>query len=93
MSTNTKTTILIKTDKKVKAAVQRVAREMGVPLSTLTNVYYKKLARERRVVLEAPLVPTPKAARWIREARKEWEEGKVPRFNSLEEMFKDLDRD
>ena len=43
---NTKTTILIKADKKVKAAAQKAAKEIGIPLGTVLGMYLRKFARE-----------------------------------------------
>jgi antitoxin component of RelBE/YafQ-DinJ toxin-antitoxin module len=87
---NTKTTILIKVDKKVKAAAQKAAKEIGIPLSTIMGAQLRKFAHEGRVEFEKPLIPTPQAARWIREARKEFEEGKTKRFATMEELIADL---
>ena len=46
---NTRTSILIKTDKKVKAAAQRAAKEVGIPLSTILSAYLRQFAREQRI--------------------------------------------
>jgi antitoxin component of RelBE/YafQ-DinJ toxin-antitoxin module len=77
-------------DKKVKAAAHRAARDIGIPLSTVVGAYLRKFARDREVYFNAPLVPTPKAARWIREARKEFDEGKTKSFATMEELIADL---
>lgn len=52
-----KTVLNIKTDKKVKQEAQKVARELGLPLGTIVNVYLRELAREKRVLFSVP--PTP----------------------------------
>ena len=46
---NTKTSILIKMDKKVKIAAQEAAKEVGIPLATILTAYLRQFARERRV--------------------------------------------
>ena len=51
---NTQTTILIKTDKKVKEAARKVAHDIGIPLSTLINAYLRQVATERRVTFVSP---------------------------------------
>ena len=50
-----KTLLNIKTDKDVKEDAQKIARELGVPLSTVVNAYLKEFVRERAVHLS--LVP------------------------------------
>lgn len=55
---NTKTTILIKADKKVKAAAQKVAKEIGIPLGTVLGMYLRKFAREQRLEFAAHRMST-----------------------------------
>ena len=45
---NTRTSILIKMDKKVKIAAQKAAKEVGIPLSTILGAYLRQFAREQR---------------------------------------------
>lgn len=52
-----KTVLNIKTDKKVKQEAQKVARELGLPLGTIVNLYLREFAREKRVLFSVP--PTP----------------------------------
>ena len=44
-----KTMINIKTDKEVKENAQKIARELGLPLSTVINAYLKEFIRDREV--------------------------------------------
>ena len=46
-----KTLLNIKTDREVKIEAQKIARELGVPLSTVINAYLKEFVREREVHL------------------------------------------
>ena len=46
-----KTVLNIKTDREVKEEAQKIARELGVPLSTVVNAYLKEFVREREVRL------------------------------------------
>lgn len=46
-----KTIINIKADKDVKERAQKVAKELGVPLSTIINAYLKDFIRNRSVNL------------------------------------------
>ena len=45
-----KTLINVKTDKEVKEQAQRIAEELGVPLSTVVNAYLKEFIRNKEVV-------------------------------------------
>jgi len=48
-----KTIINIKADTEVKAGAQKLAKELGVPLSTVINAYLKEFIRNRSVNLSA----------------------------------------
>ncbi|MEX2054345.1 MAG: type II toxin-antitoxin system RelB/DinJ family antitoxin [Candidatus Colwellbacteria bacterium] len=54
-----KTVINIKTDREVKEEAQRIAKELGIPLSTVVNSYLKDFIRDREftVSLEPQLKP------------------------------------
>lgn len=54
-----KTVINIKTDKEVKEEAQRIAKELGIPLSTVVNSYLKDFIRGREftISLEPQLKP------------------------------------
>ena len=46
-----KTLLNIKTDREVKVEAQKIARELGLPLSTVVNAYLKEFIREQEVRL------------------------------------------
>jgi antitoxin component of RelBE/YafQ-DinJ toxin-antitoxin module len=46
-----KTIINIKADREVKEGAQKLAKELGVPLSTIINAYLKDFIRNRSVTL------------------------------------------
>ncbi len=48
-----KTVLNVKTDKEVKEEAQRVAKELGLPLSTVVNAYLKEFVRNRAIHLSA----------------------------------------
>lgn len=90
MNTNTKTTILIKTDKKVKAAAQRNLKRAGIPLSTFLNMHLREAARDD-MRIEVGLVPNARTMRSIKAGIREYREGKTPGpFATVEELFKEL---
>lgn len=88
---NTKTTLLIKTDKKVKAAAQKAASEIGVPLGTVMGMYLRKFANERRIAFEAPLVPNAKTIQALKKSQKEYDRGAYAGpFSNLDDLYKSL---
>ena len=84
----------IKTDSKLKKEAQRVAKDMGLPLSVLVNQNLKELVLSRKVTFTAPLIPNVKTARELRKALKEIKAGeykKWPTFKTAKEMDGYLD--
>ncbi|QQG45573.1 MAG: type II toxin-antitoxin system RelB/DinJ family antitoxin [Candidatus Sungiibacteriota bacterium] len=83
-----KTLISIKADVDVKKRAQKVAKELGIPLSTIVNVYLKQLGREPRVNFFVPLRPNKKTAELLRRASKDFRNWKniSPAFSTAEEM-------
>ncbi len=57
-----KTVLNIKTDKEVKEEAQRIAKELGIPLSTVVNSYLKDFIRGRKFT--ASLDPQLKPEIW-----------------------------
>jgi len=84
-----KTTINIKADKEIKEKAQKVARNLGMPLSTVINAYLKQFIRTREVhfYLEGELKPSVK--RRLDRLQKEALEGKnlSPRFKSAKDAI------
>jgi DNA-damage-inducible protein J len=85
------TTMLIKTRKDLKMQAQKLAKEMGLPLSTLVNNYLRNFIVDRQVVFNAPM-PNKKTIRAIEEARRDIKAGKNLHgpFDTVEEMMKSL---
>ena len=83
-----KTLISIKTDVAVKRGVQKIAKEFGIPVSTIVNAYFKGLLRERRIDFALPLRPNKKTAALIQRAREDYKKGIniSPIFENAEEM-------
>lgn len=83
-----KTLINIKADVDVKNKAQKVARDLGMPLSTVINGYLKQFIRTKEVhfSLEGELKPAVK--RRLDRLTKEVREGKnlSPAFHSVKEM-------
>jgi antitoxin component of RelBE/YafQ-DinJ toxin-antitoxin module len=55
------TTILLKTNKALKDEASRVAKELGVPLTTVVNAYLRQFVRDREIHISMePLLSTKK---------------------------------
>jgi addiction module RelB/DinJ family antitoxin len=73
---NTHTILNIKTDKKLKADAQKVAGELGVPLSTIMNAFLKQFVRDKEITFSASQYrPTPYLEKLLTEAQREYEAG------------------
>lgn len=90
-----KTLLNIKTDKEVKVGVQKIAKELGLPLSTIINAYLRQLLREKRVNFTLPLTPNKKTARLLKKAHEDYKKGRniSPPFGTAEEMIAYLHRE
>ena len=85
------TTVIFKTDKKLKEAAQATAKRMGIPFSAVLNGFMKEFVEKQEMKFSGkPLKLTPYAERLLDETEKELREGKVEVFNSVEDAFKDL---
>lgn len=71
-----KTVINIKTDKALKAKVQRVAKELGLPVGTIVNNYFRHLVEEKRVTFLVPEIPNKKTMAQHRRALRDYKLGK-----------------
>ena len=85
------TTVIFKTDKKLKEAAQKTAKRMGVPFSAVLNGFMKDFVEKQEMTFSGkPLKLTPYGERLLDESEKELREGNVEVFNSVAEAFKDL---
>ncbi len=83
-----KTTINIKADKEVKEKAQKVARDLGMPLSTIINAYLNQFIRTKEIhfYLEGELKSSIK--KHLDSLQKEALDGKnlSPNFRTPQEM-------
>jgi len=85
---NTYTILNFKTDKKLKADAQKVAGELGVPLSTVMNAFLKQFVRDREITLSAnELRPTQYLIDCIEEAERDYAAGNVTKFDNAEDFI------
>lgn len=89
-----KTVIHIKTDKAVKEGAQKIAKEIGVPLSTVVNAQLKQFIRDKSVYLSTIPRMTPYLEKRIAQAEKDFKAGKniSPAFSSADEAIRYLER-
>ena len=80
-----KTILNIKVDKDIKEQAFEVARDMGVPLSTLANAFLKRLIKELSITFTAPLRPSKALQNILKKSSKDIKGGK-----NLSPVFTDV---
>ena len=87
------TTVMFKTDKKLKEAAQRTAKKMGIPFSAVMNRLMEGFVDEKHITFSAEEYnPTPYLRRILKQGEKNLAEGKVKYYGSLEEMRAALEK-
>jgi len=83
-----KTLLSIKTDPDVKLQAKKIAEELGLPLSAITNAYLKQLLREKQVTFSVSLEPNEKTAKLLQRAHDDYQKGRniSPVFERAEDM-------
>lgn len=81
--------IYIKTDPKVKAQAQKVAKELGFSLSSLLNGWLRQLIKSKTVTFSSyDEYPNEATRKILRQAELNWKKGKVsPSFDSAEDAI------
>ena len=87
-----KTIVNVKTDIEVKLMAQKIAKDLGLPLSTVVNAYLKEFIRERGVTFSLEPKLRPEIEKLIRQARQDYKTGRniSPVFKTAEEAIKYL---
>ena len=87
-----KAVINFKIDTEVKEEAQKLARELGMPLSSIVNAQLRELIRTRQLNVSAEPRITPYLERIIEGVEQDRKTGKnITRTNSLEEALAHLD--
>jgi len=88
-----KTVLNIKTDIEVKKQAQKIARDIGLPLSTVVNAYLKEFIQNRRVTFSTEPQVRPEVEKRLLQASRDYKEGEniVGPFRSAKEMDAYLD--
>ncbi len=89
-----KTVINIKTDVVVRDRARELAKNIGVPLSTVVNAYLKDFIRNQSVTLAATPVLRPEVMKEIAQAREDYKKGIniSPRFDNMSEAVEWLNK-
>ena len=88
-----KTIINIKADKEVKENAQKIAAELGLPLSTVVNAYLKQFIRSKEIYFSILPQMSPELELLIGQVEKDLKNGKnlSPVFSSIKTMDTYLD--
>lgn len=87
-----KTMINIKTDKEVKEKAQEIAKELGLPLSTIVNAQLKQFIREKELHISTRYHMSPKLEERLAEIEEDIKHGKnlAGPFKTAKEAIKYL---
>ncbi len=87
-----KTVLHTKVDKQTKEKAQRLAKELGVPLSLVIDTQLKQFVRSGRLLIEADPVVSEEVMDNLKNMSTEARQGKniSPTFDSVDEMFEYL---
>lgn len=81
------TTIMFKTDKKLKDAAQKTAKTMGIPFSAVMNQYMRDFVEKKNMTFSAEQYnPTPYLRRILDQGEKDLAAGRVKTYASLDEL-------
>ncbi|MGH7203332.1 MAG: type II toxin-antitoxin system RelB/DinJ family antitoxin [Candidatus Levyibacteriota bacterium] len=82
------TSILIKTDPKLKEDAQKTAEEMGISLTSVINRYLKHFVQTKTITFTASEEhPTENFLEGLREAEEDIKEGRVISFRDKDETL------
>lgn len=69
------TTLLFKTDKRLKKEAHAIVRAMGIPLSAYLNAQLRALVDNRRAIFDLPEIPNAKTAYQLKKALNDMRSG------------------
>ena len=81
------TVVRARIDSETKARASKALRDMGLTVSDAIRLLLLRVADEKRLPFARSQVPQPTTVK----AMKELDEGKGRRFDSAEELFRDVD--
>ncbi len=86
--------MLIKLDKKLKTDAQKIAKEMGLPFSTVITTYLKHFVKRKAILLSTTHTMTPYLEEVMRQGKIDYKAGKniSPVFKNAEDALEWLDK-
>lgn len=81
----------IRTDAKLKKEAAVLADSLGFSLSSLVNAYLRQFVKTKTVHFEENYEPTPYLKRMLKQADKEYKEGKFVSFPNPQDAVRYLD--
>lgn len=86
-----KTILNVKTDKEVKIRAQKIASEIGVPLSTVVNSFLRQFIRDGKVTFSTYEKPSAYLEHIIKDAQNDLASGAVfGPFDSVDALMSNL---
>ncbi|MCG2694459.1 type II toxin-antitoxin system RelB/DinJ family antitoxin [Candidatus Parcubacteria bacterium] len=86
-----KTVLNIKTDVEVKKSAQEIAKELGLPISTIVNTFLRQFIRDKQVTFSTYSEPSDYLKKIIEEAEKDLITGKIEGpFGSVDLLMNSL---
>ena len=88
-----KTIINLKTDQEIKEKAQKIAKEIGLPLSAVINAYLKEFVREQSVRFSLEPEIRPEIGKLLKQASQDYKQKKniTGPFKTAKEMDAYLD--
>ena len=88
-----KTIINLKTDQEIKEKAQKIAKEIGLPLSAVINAYLKEFVREQSVRFSLEPQIRPEIGKLLKQASQDYKQKKniTGPFKTAKEMDAYLD--
>lgn len=83
-------TISIRVNEALKEQAQTLFKEWGLDMSTAVNMFLSQTVREQRIPFVIGEIPNAETAAAVDEIDKMIASGKPPRFETADEMFKEL---
>lgn len=90
-----KAVLNVKVDKDLKSRAQKLAKRMGLPLSTVVNAQLSQFVRDEEVTFSTELRPTPYLKKILDQAAKDRKTGKnlSPGFDNVDDFMKYLEKE
>ncbi|MBU2578875.1 type II toxin-antitoxin system RelB/DinJ family antitoxin [Patescibacteria group bacterium] len=89
------TVINFKADKKIKTQAQKIAEAMGLNLSDVLNIYLRGFVKKKELYIslnENESSPSDELFKAVKEAKKEYESGKMKKFKSIDNLITHLEQ-